>query len=150
MDPFSSRLFLKLDKFTFPKIRLIFTVVDRLLLDQRNYLYWSRQRVVFIQTTYLICVFIEWNFLVVVIWEAILGFALFFTSGFVTTLLEFVKKLLGMRSDLGARPSSNNFLNFLPIFSVLHQAQHKSFMFLSGPSSTYFFRFDSAFVCLHF
>ena len=148
-DPFSSRLFLKLDKFTFPKIICIFTVIDWFLLDQRYNFYWSRQRIILLKTANLICVFVEWNLFVVGVWEAVVRFALFFLFGVVSAFLKFIEELLSMGSNLGAGASANDFFDFFPIFSVLHEAQHEPLMFLSGPSSGLFFGIKRVLICLH-
>jgi len=98
-----------------------FTVVDGLLLNQGNYLHWRCHRVVIIITAQHVSIIVEWNFFIVVILESQLLSALLLTFRLMAWLLQLVKKLLGMGSDLGARSGGDNFLYLFPIFAILHQ-----------------------------
>ncbi len=126
----------------------IVTVVYWLFLDQRNDFKWSNQRVILIEAADLIGVFVEGDFFVVGVRKGVVRFALLFGFGLMPTFLKFIEEFLGMGANLGPWSSSNNFFDFFPIFSILHEAKHEPLMLLFGPASRLFFVLG-VFVGLH-
>ncbi len=126
----------------------IVTVVDWLFLDQGNDFNWSGQWVILIEAADLIGVFVEGDFFVVGVGKGVVRLALLFGFGLMAAFLEFIEEFLGMGSNLRAWSSSNDFFDFFPIFSLLHETEHEPLMLLFGPASRLFFVLG-VFVWLH-